>query len=113
VADINRADIKLYVDPGELSRHGPLYDGLVADLESRGITVSLGQQQQSRSGVADPKTLFDVTVYIGQAAEHILSVAAFIALIQRHLRGKRPRMTQGHLYLPNGDRHEFEVPIET
>ncbi len=98
----------------ELGTFREQYDGLVAELETQGLDVELVAPEEYRSGLPDPDSLYNVSVYVGQVAGTLLSEGVLVGTLRKHLRGRlaRSRARRGCIVFPDGQKHEFRLPEE-
>jgi hypothetical protein len=96
----------------ELGMFREQYDGLVAELEAEGLDVELVAPEEYRSGLPDPESHYNVSVYLGQVAGTLWSEGVLVGTFRKHLRGRvtRSRPRRGCIRLPDGQKHEFDLP---
>jgi hypothetical protein len=96
----------------ELSLFRDQYHGVVAELEAQGLDVELVAPEELRSGLPEPEGRYNVSVYVGQLADTLLSVGVIVGTLREHLRGAgtRSRTRRGCIQLADGQKHEFELP---
>lgn len=106
--------VVLEVGPMELGLFREQYDALAAELEAEGHGVEIVEPVEYRGRLPDPGTIYDVVVHVRQAPEYAVALAAVVALLRKHLRGKieQRRRRRGIVYLPTGETHEFDLPEE-
>jgi hypothetical protein len=106
--------IVLQPSPMERGLFQDQYDALIEDLREQGYDVELEVPIETR-GVPEAQWMYDLTVHVGEVAKDALAVGALVAILRKHLRGKigrRGSTRRGCIYLPNDERHLFDMPDE-
>jgi hypothetical protein len=98
----------------ELGTFREQYDALVADLEAQDFDVEVVAPEEYRSGLPDPESVYNVSVYVGKVAGTLLSEGVLVGTLRKHLRGKvtPSRVRRGCIVFPDGQKHEFRLPEE-
>lgn len=96
----------------ELGTFREQYGALVAELEAQGFDAELVAPEEFRSGLPDPESLYNVSVYVEKVAGTVWSESVLVGTMRKHLRGRvtRNRARRGCILFPDGQKHEFRLP---
>jgi hypothetical protein len=114
--------ILLRPNPPEYRLFREQYEALATDLEGEGVLVRLLPATEVFAQVALPTSTwenvaqdYDLLIQVGSSAGEIVGTARLVELAQRRLRGHEGSgmaLRRAHIYLANGENHEFRLGAE-